>query len=590
MKPYPTPILWISALFSGWMTLLLASGLIFIPAESAMESIAGQNLALTLVCGLLLTGVSFLLNQRFPFLVISAPLVLFSLCAIIASAVQNDPLLSLTFGGILAVLLPPIFTVHFSFSPIKDKRLKLFFIGAAFLFFLYVGGFTVLRHLTFRTPCFDFGIFVQMFHQMKETGLPFTTCERNQVLSHFAVHTSPIYYLLLPAYLIFPDPATLQLGQAAVLACGAIPLWKLCRQYRLGGRSSALLALCYFSYPALAGGCFYDIHENCFLAPLLLWLFYASAQAGRRCFLGLIPGFFILLVKEDAAIYPAFWGLYLLASEFFGTKRAGIRSRLTPRFRLGLLLFFLSLVYFGIIVTLMERWGLGVMTSRYHNFSFQNGGFGEMILSVLLHPAYALAQCIQENRLIYLLEMLAPLLFLPLAGRKLEDFILLGPLALMNLMPDYVYQHTISYQYNFGTLSFLFYLAIRRLSEMEPAKRERTLYSAALVTLTLFAGTQLTHAGALADWVQNKETYQRMEADLSRIPEHASVTASSFLVSHLAERDVVYLMDQIYDTDYVAYDLRDPDPAVSVETYRKAGYQVFYQSEELILLARSSGS
>ena len=49
-------------------------------------------------------------------------------------------------------------------------------------------------------------------------------------------------------------------------------------------------------------------------------------------------------------------------------------------------------------------------------------------------------------------------------------------------------------------------------------------------------------------------------------------------------------MDQIYDTDYVAYDLRDPDPPISVETYRKAGYQVFYQSEELILLARSSGS
>ena len=74
-------------------------------------------------------------------------------------------------------------------------------------------------------PTFDFGIFSQMFHQMRTTGLPVTTVERDGPLSHFAVHVSPIYYLLLPFYCIYPKPVTLQVLQAAVLASAVIPLW-----------------------------------------------------------------------------------------------------------------------------------------------------------------------------------------------------------------------------------------------------------------------------------------------------------------------------------------------------------------------------
>lgn len=41
-----------------------------------------------------------------------------------------------------------------------------------------------------------------------------TTCERDRVLSHFAVHVSPIYYLFLPFYALFPSPVTLEVLQA----------------------------------------------------------------------------------------------------------------------------------------------------------------------------------------------------------------------------------------------------------------------------------------------------------------------------------------------------------------------------------------
>ena len=61
-------------------------------------------------------------------------------------------------------------------------------------FTFFVGVICCLYYQNHWTSCFDFGIFSQMFYYMKESGLPLVTCERDRLLSHFAVHFSPIYY------------------------------------------------------------------------------------------------------------------------------------------------------------------------------------------------------------------------------------------------------------------------------------------------------------------------------------------------------------------------------------------------------------
>ena len=145
-------------------------------------------------------------------------------------------------------------------------------VGATVLFFLFVSVWTVCRVYSFSVPTYDFGIFAQMFHSMKTTGLPMTTVERDGMLSHFAVHVSPIYYLMLPFYWIVPIPATLQVLQAAVLASAVIPLWKLGKHHNLTPVMRFYLCLLLLVYPAYAGGTSYDIHENAYLTPLILWL------------------------------------------------------------------------------------------------------------------------------------------------------------------------------------------------------------------------------------------------------------------------------------------------------------------------------
>ena len=114
------------------------------------------------------------------------------------------------------------------------------------LFFLFVSTWTIGRICSFSTPTFDLGIFSQMFYNLKTSGLPMTTVERDLLLSHFAVHVSPIYYLLLPFYRLAPTPATLQVLQAAVITSSVLPLWKIGKHHGLIARSGCLYVPLYF--------------------------------------------------------------------------------------------------------------------------------------------------------------------------------------------------------------------------------------------------------------------------------------------------------------------------------------------------------
>ena len=196
-------------------------------------------------------------------------------------------------------------------TPVKENKCYVWItLGISLLFFLFVSIWTACKVFSFCTPTFDFGIFSQMFHSMKTTGLPMTTVERDGPLSHFSVHVSPIYYLLLPFYWIAPYPATLQVLQAAVITSAVIPLWKLGKHHGLSPLLRTLICALLLLYPAFSGGTSYDIHENAFLTPLILWLLYGIDK--KNTIITCLAGFLTCMVKEDAAVYVAIAGLYLL--------------------------------------------------------------------------------------------------------------------------------------------------------------------------------------------------------------------------------------------------------------------------------------
>lgn len=435
-----------------------------------------------------------------------------------------------------------------------------------------------LRHRCYITPNFDFGIFCQMFHNMKETGLPLTTCERNGLLSHFAVHISPVYYLLLPAYMVFPTPYTLIIGQAVVVASGVFPLLLLCRRYGLSNKASMVMTLLYAAYPALSAGCLYDMHENCFLAPLLLWMFCAYEY--KKTWLTLAAALLVLTVKEDAAAAVAIFALYVLFS-----RRDAKR---------GLLLLGMALLWFGVALWLLDTYGEGGMVGRYAEYQYGDGGLLSIAKTLAVNPGLFLRRVLYgtaqnpTEKLWYLVQVAVPLL--PLLGttRRFSRYILLLPVVI-NLLSNWPYQYNITFQYTFSVSAFFLYLCVMNAADRKPVARRAGVTWAALAAVMLYTMVFWPSVtSAIQRYKNNIETCRTLDAVLETIPDDAAVTCSTFLLPHLAERAVLY--EDVYhaemDADYLVIDLRpgyrNNKHEELLTQYRAAGWREVTLKEEIV--------
>lgn len=430
----------------------------------------------------------------------------------------------------------------------------------AIAFLAFVSAWTVGRYLTFNTPTYDFGIFAQMFHNMKETGLPMTTVERDGLLSHFAVHVSPIYYVLLPFYAIFPDPATLQVLQALVLASAVIPLWLIGKHHGLTAGQRTLLCGVLLLFPALSGGTSYDIHENCFLTPLILWVLYGFDK--KSIVITAISVLLTLTVKEDAAMYIAVIALFVLLRTLLRMK--GLKSEESKssirELCLGGGALVLSLIWFFLATGYLAEKGDGVMTYRYSNFMFDGSdSLMSVVKAVILNPMKAIFECVDEGKLKFIGLTMLPLLGLPLITRRYERFILLIPYLLVNLMSDYQYQHDIMFQYAFGSTACLLYLSAVNLADLKPTRtRAVALLSAVAIGAACFSCVIYPTGDSYIKRAEEKEEYyDGIRAALDVIPEGVPVAATTMYTAYLSDREVLYdvrhsTTEHVLEAEYMA--------------------------------------
>ncbi|MBE5938418.1 MAG: DUF2079 domain-containing protein [Lachnospiraceae bacterium] len=558
--------------------------------ESAYENINTiQFIAIMLVSVGLLTIINQGLKRWYSDIIIA-----FLLLPVYFSVVmydRNDVYMCTIIILVLFVLVSYVFT-RFDKKAEKLSEVKisntfmLSVIGIAlFAFLIYIGLLSVVRCLNMKSPSYDFGIFSQMFYYMKEGLGPLTTCERDGLLSHFKVHMSPIFYVLLPIYYVFPSPVTLLVMQVIIVGSAVIPLFLICRKKKLSNFLTICICITYLFYPAMRGGFFYDFHENKFLTPLILWFIYFMEE--KKIMWSVIFGALTLMVKEDAPIYIACLALY------YAITRKENKEKFEAIIYLGV-----SVIYFFIVVHYLSVVGDGAMTGRFGNFlSSNDDSIVYMIVNIVKNPPYFFTQLLDVEKLEFLLWTMLPLAFIPVLSRKLANYILILPYLLIHFISNYRYQHEIYYQYTYGTMALLFFMVILFFSENSDTVEKRKQNIKLAVIMAMAALIMSTSAISIKEYYldeykTNTESYKQVrEAFESYIPKNASVEASSYYVVPLSSRKYIYHIGSEVLCDYIVYDLRISGDQKKIDEYQmekeRLGYEVILELDGLVRILRA---
>lgn len=485
----------------------------------------------------------------------------------------------LCFVAVLAFLYvkEDVLQLFKSFAIDKVKARIIFILIGIFLF-TFIAIVTVYRYITYSNSTYDFGIFSQMYEYMKQTGTINTTVERNTLLSHFGVHFSPIFYIALPIYFIFPSPVTVQIIQAVMVALPIIPLVLLCRHYKMSHWMSVAIVLLYSLYPATASGTFYDIHENCFLTFFVLLTIYAVEK--KKDILTIFVVLLVFLVKEDAAVYIMVFGAYLLFSR---------RDK-----KRGVVLILASAIYFVVAIAIVNSYGLGILENRFGNLYFkQDGGLGQIVQTIISNPGYVLAQVVTNSdvdkmdKIGYLITMIVPMAAgLFTVKKKYSRYILLSPFFVFNVFTVYLYLHDISFQYNFGIIALFMYVVIMNLSDMKLEKAKTLVIVSVMCAGIMFAGSVFPKMDYyVTKYSENKATYEKLNQAMDMVPAQASVSASGFFVPHLADHLDMYdqnHLTEVKTVEYLVVDERGTESEKFNDVLNTGEYELIYHEDNLV--------
>lgn len=481
--------------------------------------------------------------------------VIFSYCVLTRSK-SELAYLTLVLAAVAAVLVY-VFKETFprrNYKILEGKNLYIFLcVITVYMTFMLSWG-CIVRFYVFNTSTYDFGIFAQMYESMARDFTQTTTLERGISMSHFRIHFSPIYYLLLPFYMIFRRPEFLLAAQAAVCFSGIIPVLLLCRRYKYSSTVTFFIGLVFLCYPAFSCACFYEFHENAFLTPLILWLLYFIE---KDSVLGaMISGLLLLCVKEDAGVYLVITGVYALLN-----KKAGNTT--------GLSLVIMGISGFIGVTAFIDAYGDGIMINRYDIFlTSDQDSLTDVILNIIKNPAYFLNNILSAEKLLLIMQMLLPLLFIPMKSRRLSDWVLIIPLLLFNLATNYAYQHSIHYQYVFSSGAFLVFLFAKNFRYEK--RKNKAAAAAVFAAVICLVGTTTPKYYNIEKIKEDGAYYAASREALAALPRDKVIYASTYMTPYLYDCPQVYMYPAIYHAeelpppDYVVLDSR---PGVLKEYY-----------------------
>jgi uncharacterized membrane protein len=373
----------------------------------------------------------------------------------------------------------------------------------------------------------DVGLSLQMFHSAL-LGLPFFNTYENQ--SHFAVHASYVYGLLLPFYALAPGPLALFGLQAGAVALSAWPAWLLARQ-RLGTDCALPAAALLLMYHPLHGVAYDQFNELAFAVAPLLFALYFFLQRRWAWFWPCL--LLTLTVKEDTSFVAMFWGLFCLGV----TTQQRWRGRSVEKPLLlhgaGMLAAGMGVLYLDLYIV------IPYFQHGFYRFFIQRYGelgnsLPEVLETLVLHPLRVLGFLVRPKALAYVAEMLLPFAFLPLASPGL--LCMAAPSFAINMLSTNTSMQHTGGRYVALMVPFIFGAAVLALERFSNSERRRWLLRLLLLAAicTLAFDTSPLKLGRHLPPLGPRQ--QQIMALARSIPADASVATQVGIYQYVAQR------------------------------------------------------
>ena len=260
----------------------------------------------------------------------------------------------------------------------------------------------------FMTYAWDLGIFAQSFESFIRYGWPFynnVELPYNPSGSFFGIHFSPVLFLIVPFYFLYPSVETLFLVQSIVLALPSITIYKIGEEEFNSKILALLIALSYLFYLPLHGVNTFDFHVQSFIPLFYSLCFYYYRK--HRFRLSYLFAILVLTCIEFSPFLVFSLGIYIIIKNF----------RLKIKYY-GLLLILTSIFWYFLAKNIIEYLNpTQILFEQY--YILYNIDLSTSLPQLLLKRIFIPAK-IEYIKLIFsphlFLELLAPIELLLLTG------------------------------------------------------------------------------------------------------------------------------------------------------------------------------
>ncbi len=409
------------------------------------------------------------------------------------------------------------------------------------------------KHLAFKTSAWDLGSFNQAFSStLSQHGFftynlePYT----NPGGSFFGIHFSPLMLALLPLYAVAPSIPTLLLIQAAALALGAIPIYRVSLLKGASVLTAVASSISYLMYFPMWAANLFDFHlESFMVAPILFSIYFMIRERWKWFAVSIILA--LSSMEYSVFLVAALGVAYAVLN--FGSLRQALQERryLTPTVIVPVTMVALALSWFIVAFSVISFFNPSPPKEFNGAENWKLIGSSTLIqipFSVILNPIGAIHALSFDAslKLMFVVLLLLPLLFLPLLEPR--ALILAAPWLFFAALSNYPPYYQIGIQYTMFTVPGLFWALLWGVGNLKRFTSNRKIASNifrhasryVMVTCLITCIIAITLISAPYAIRPPDQHIQYLNAIIQLVPSTSSVLTQNNLFPHFSERSNAY--------------------------------------------------